>query len=51
MKIATTKESHYRFPHDRFIIGENIKYNVPSFTTIMNPGLSEINETNNIIPF
>ena len=51
MKIATTKESHYRLPHDRFIIGQNIKYNVPSFTTIMNPGLSEINETNNEIPF
>lgn len=36
---------------DRFIIAENVEYNVPPFTTIVKGKLSEIKRTTNSIPF
>jgi CxxC-x17-CxxC domain-containing protein len=51
MRLVSTKDAYDRTAHDRFIIGENIKFNVPSFTTIMKGSFSEIKETTNHIPF
>ena len=51
MKVATTKNAYEKISHDRFIIGENVKYNVPSYTTVVHGGFSEIKKTGNIIPF
>ena len=51
MKIVTTKEGHNRVAHDRFLLGNNIKFNMVSFTLLQNARLSEIKETQNEIPF
>jgi CxxC-x17-CxxC domain-containing protein len=51
MRVATTKGAYDRISHDRFIIGENVKYNVPSFSTVAKGGFSEMKKTKNIIPF
>ena len=51
MRLLSTKDAHNRAAHDRFIIGENIIFNVPSFTTITKGRFSEIKETTNKIPF
>lgn len=51
MRLASTKAEYEEISHDRFLIGQNIKYNVPSFTTVMKGRFSEIKKTNNDIPF
>lgn len=52
MRVAPTKEVRDRVAHDRFLIGENIKFNIPSFTNIVGKGrYSEIKRTQNEIPF
>jgi type I restriction enzyme R subunit len=51
MRLVSTRNEYDRVAHDRFIIGENIKYNVPSFTTIKKGRFSEIKRTTNDIPF
>jgi CxxC-x17-CxxC domain-containing protein len=51
MRLVSTKVAYDNLPHDRFIIGQNIKYNVPSFTTIIKGRFSEIKKTTNDIPF
>jgi CxxC-x17-CxxC domain-containing protein len=51
MRLVSTKTAYEKVPRDRFIIGRNIKYNVPSFTIIIKVRFSEINETVNDIPF
>jgi CxxC-x17-CxxC domain-containing protein len=51
LRLVSTKIAYDTVPHDRFIIGQNIKYNVPSFTTIIKGRFSEIKKTVNDIPF
>ncbi len=51
MKVISTKSAYDMVAHDRFIIGENAKYNVPSFTTVVKGRFSEIKKTTNDIPF
>ena len=51
MRLISTKNAYDRIAHDRFIIGGNTKYNVPSFTTVAKGRFSEIKKTTNEIPF
>ena len=51
MRVLASKNAYDHVSHDRFIIGANVKYNVPSFTTIIKGGFSEIKKTGNPIPF
>jgi type I restriction enzyme R subunit len=51
MKVATSKAAYDRIPHDRFMLAENAKYNIPSFSTIIKGSFSEIKRTRNTIPF
>lgn len=51
MKVITTKEGHNRVAHDRYLLGQNIKFNVPSFTLMVRGRFSEIKQTQNEIPF
>ena len=51
MRLISTKTGYDKVPHDRFIIAENVKYNLPSFTTITKGRFSEIKTTTNDIPF
>ncbi len=41
MQLISTKNTYERVAHDRFIMGENIKYNVASFTTVIRGRFSE----------
>jgi hypothetical protein len=41
MQLIPTKNTYERVAHDRFIMGENIKYNVASFTTVIRGRFSE----------
>ena len=50
-KVVATKQGHDKVAHDRYLLGDNIKFNVPSFTILQNGRFSEIKETKNIIPF
>jgi hypothetical protein len=52
MRLYPSKEAFENSPHDRFMIGRDITFNLPSFTTILKGGReSEILETNNEFPF
>ena len=51
MRVVSTKVGYNKVPYGRFIIAENVKYNVPSFTTITKGCFSEIKTTTNDIPF
>ncbi len=51
MRAISTKAAYDMVAHDRFIVGENVKYNVPSFTTMIKGRFSEIKKTTNEIPF
>src|SRR5215204_4515412 len=51
MRLVSTKDAYEKVSHDRFIIGQNIKYNVPSYTTLAKGRFSEIKKTNNYVPF
>jgi CxxC-x17-CxxC domain-containing protein len=51
MRLVSTKAAYESVPHDRFLIGQNIKYNVPSFTTVMKGRFSEIKKTTNDVTF
>jgi len=50
MQVMMTKDLH-RQMHDRFIIAENVTYNVPSPTTINLGQYSEIKKTSSQVPF
>ena len=50
-KIIATKQGRDRVAHDRYLLGENRKFNVVSFTMLKKGRLSEIIETTNEIPF
>jgi hypothetical protein len=51
MRLISTKKGYDTVAHDRFLISEKVKYNVPSFTTVIKGRFSEIKRTNNVIPF
>jgi type I restriction enzyme, R subunit len=51
MKIVSTKEGHNKVAHDRYLLGDNIKFNVVSFTLLQKGRFSEIKKTENEIPF
>ncbi|HKG88474.1 MAG TPA: CxxC-x17-CxxC domain-containing protein [Nitrososphaeraceae archaeon] len=51
MRVVSTKVAYNIIPHDRFILAQNLKYNVPSYTTVTKGGFSEIKRTTNDIPF
>ncbi|HET6717057.1 MAG TPA: CxxC-x17-CxxC domain-containing protein [Nitrososphaeraceae archaeon] len=51
MRLVSTKDAYEKVSHDRFIIGQNIKYNVPSYTTLATGRFSEIKRTNNYVAF
>jgi len=51
MKIVSTKEGHNKVAHDRYLIGDNVKFNVVSFTLLQKGRFSEIKKTENEIPF
>ncbi|MCE2507514.1 MAG: hypothetical protein J4F36_13825 [Nitrosopumilaceae archaeon] len=51
MKIVTTKEGHNKIAYDRYLIGENVKFNVMPFTLLQKGRFSEIKKTENKIPF
>jgi len=51
LKIISTKEAREKVAHDRFLLGDNVKFNVPSFTMIVKGRFSEIKRTENEIPF
>jgi len=51
MKVVTTKEGRDRIAHDRYLLGENVKYNAVSFTILERGRLSEIHQTTIDVPF
>jgi type I restriction enzyme, R subunit len=51
MKIVSTKEGHNKVAHDRYLLGDNIKFNIVSFTLLQKGRFSEIKKTENKIPF
>lgn len=51
LKIVSTRDEHNRVAHDRFLLGNNIKFNVVPFSLLLKGRLSEIKETKNEIPF
>lgn len=51
MKIIVSKEGKERVAHDRYLLGKNRKFNVPSYTMVIKGRFSEIKETENEIPF
>jgi len=51
MKLVSTKDAYDHVAHDRFILGENVKFNVPSFSTVVKGRLSEIKKTTIDVPF
>ncbi len=51
MKVVTTKDGHDKVAHDRYLLGDNVKFNVPSFTLVLKGRFSEIKKTENEIPF
>ena len=51
IRIVSSKIAYQKVSHDRFILSENVKYNVPSFTTVTKGRFSEIKKTTNSIPF
>ena len=50
-KVVATKERYDKVAHDRYLLGENVKYNVVSFTLLQKGRFSEIKKTENEIPF
>ena len=50
-KVVATKQGHEKVAHDRYLLGENVKFNVVSFTILQNGRFSEIKKTENEIPF
>ena len=50
-KVVATKEGYDKVAHDRYLLGENVKYNVVSFTLLQKGRFSEIKKTENEIPF
>ena len=50
-KVVATKKGHDKVAHDRYLLGENVKYNVVSFTLLQKGRFSEIKKTENEIPF
>jgi|APSaa5957512535_1039671.scaffolds.fasta_scaffold02830_5 type I restriction enzyme, R subunit len=50
-KLVASKEGHDRVAHDRYLLGENVKFNVVSFTLLQKGRFSEIKKTENDIPF
>ncbi|CUR51344.1 Helicase, type I site-specific restriction-modification system restriction subunit [Nitrosotalea devaniterrae] len=51
MKVIMTKNAYEKVAHDRYLIGQNITYNVPSFTTVVKGRFSEIKRTKAQVPF
>ena len=51
MKLVSSRSAYDKVAHDRYVIGKNIKYNVPSYTTVIKGRLSEIKKTSIDIPF
>jgi type I restriction enzyme R subunit len=51
MRVISSKAGHDRVSHDRFLLAENIRYNIPSYTTIIKGRFSEFKRTTNDIPF
>jgi len=50
MQVIMTKDLH-RQMHDRYIIAENVTYNVPSPTTVNLGQYSEIKKSTAAVPF
>jgi type I restriction enzyme, R subunit len=50
-KVVGTKEGHDKVAHDRYLLGDNVKYNTVAFTLLQKGRFSEIKTTENEIPF
>jgi type I restriction enzyme, R subunit len=50
-KVVGTKEGHNKVAHDRYLLGDNVKYNTVAFTLLQKGRFSEIKRTENEIPF
>ena len=50
-KVVATKKGHDKVAHDRYLLGENVKFNVAPFTLLQKGRFSEIKKTENEIPF
>lgn len=50
-KIVATKQGHDKVAHDRYLLGDNIKFNTVAFTLLQKGRFSEIKKTENAIPF
>ena len=50
-KLVATKQGHDKVAHDRYLLGENIKFNTVAFTLLQKGRFSEIKKTENEIPF
>ena len=51
MRVVTGKTDWEGTPHDRYLIGSNVVYSVPSYTTMIKGRYSEFHKTENIPPF
>ena len=51
MKVVATKEGHDKVAHDRYLLGDNVKFNTVAFTLLQKGRFSEIKKTENEIPF
>ena len=51
MRIVTGKTDWEDTPHDRYLIGSNVVYSVPSYTTMVKGRYSEFHKTENIPDF
>jgi type I restriction enzyme, R subunit len=50
-KVVGTKEGHNKVAHDRYLLGDNVKFNTVAFTLLQKGRFSEIKRTENDIPF
>ena len=51
MRVITKKDDVKKSPHDRFLIGSNVVYVVPSYTTMVAGRYSEFKKTEFVPPF
>ena len=51
MRIVAAKNGYDNIAHDRYMLGDNVKYNTVSFVMLQKGRFSEIKETKSEIPF
>ena len=50
-KVVSTNDGNNKIAYDQYLLGDNVKFNVASFTALQQGRFSEIKKTENEIPF